>query len=138
MGLPVTGEVSVAADPKFIPMGAPIFLSMDRAEPNGIWIAQDTGGAIKGPNRVDTFWGAGTEALAIPGGMSARGDAWLLVPTGTYARLMQAKGTPSYKHRGAGGPATPPSGPQSDPWNAAAHTCSQHIANTNTARTPEE
>src|SRR3546814_2221717 len=26
MGLPVTGEVSVAADPKFIPMGAPIFL----------------------------------------------------------------------------------------------------------------
>src|SRR3546814_19099831 len=61
MGLPVTGEVSVAADPKFIPMGAPIFLSMDRAEPNGIWIAQDTGGAIKGPNRVDTFWGAGAE-----------------------------------------------------------------------------
>src|SRR3546814_16179102 len=81
---PVTVEVSCSGDPKFIPMGAPIFLSMARAEPNGIWIAQDTGGAVKGHNRVDTFWGAGTEARAIAGGMSARGGAWLLVPQGTY------------------------------------------------------
>src|SRR3546814_2471975 len=94
MGLPVTGEVSVAADPKFIPMGAPISLSMDRAEPNGIWIAQDTGGAIKGPNRVDTFWGAGADARAIEGGWLARGRGWLMVPKGTDARLMQANGTP--------------------------------------------
>src|SRR3546814_18255564 len=103
MGLPVTGEVSVAAVPKFIPMGAPIFLSMDRAEPNGIWIAQDTGGAIKGPNRVDTFWGAGAKERAIGGGMSARGGAWLRETTGTYARLMQAHGTPTSKPNESGG-----------------------------------
>ena len=31
-------------------------------EANGLWVAQDTGGAIKGANRVDTFWGAGAAA----------------------------------------------------------------------------
>lgn len=90
MGLPVTGRASVAADPKFVPLGAPVFLQLDRAEPNGLWIAQDTGGAIKGANRFDTFWGAGAEARAIAGGMSARGTALLLLPKGSYARLMQA------------------------------------------------
>lgn len=87
LGLPVTAEASVAADPRYIPLGAPILLSMDRAEPNGIWIAQDTGGAIKGPNRVDTFWGAGERARAIAGGMAAWGSALLLLPIGTVARI---------------------------------------------------
>ncbi|MES1985620.1 MAG: MltA domain-containing protein [Pseudomonadota bacterium] len=87
LGLPVTAEASVAADPRYIPLGAPILLSMDRAEPNGIWIAQDTGGAIKGPNRVDTFWGAGERARAIAGGMAAWGSALLLLPIGTVARV---------------------------------------------------
>ncbi|WP_213979813.1 murein transglycosylase A [Sphingomonas sp. dw_22] len=87
MGHPVTGWVSAAADPKFVPLGAPVFLSMDRTDATGLWIAQDTGGAIKGPNRIDTFWGAGEDARAIAGGMSARGTAWLLLPKGTLARL---------------------------------------------------
>ena len=34
-------------------------LDTDRADVNGLWVAQDTGGAIKGPNRFDSFWGAG-------------------------------------------------------------------------------
>jgi membrane-bound lytic murein transglycosylase A len=87
LGLPVTGQVSAAVDPKFVPLGAPVFLSMDRAEANGLWIAQDTGGAIKGPNRVDTFWGAGDDARAIAGGMNSRGTAWLLLPVGTLSKL---------------------------------------------------
>ncbi|WP_419825961.1 murein transglycosylase A [Sphingomonas sp.] len=87
LGVPVIGHVSVAADPKFVPLGAPIWLSADRTEAAGLWIAQDTGGAIKGPNRVDTFWGAGAEAERIAGGMSARGLAYLLLPQGTVARL---------------------------------------------------
>jgi membrane-bound lytic murein transglycosylase A len=87
MGHPVTGQASVATDPKFVPLGAPVFLSMDRQDANGLWIAQDTGGAIKGTNRFDTFWGAGDEARAIAGGMAARGTAWLLLPKGTLARL---------------------------------------------------
>ncbi len=87
MGYAVTPRVTVAADPDFVPLGAPIWVSLDRAEPNGIWVAQDTGGAIKGANRFDTFWGAGEEARAIAGGMSARGSALVLIPKASAARL---------------------------------------------------
>ncbi len=87
LGVPVTALATVATDPKFVPLGAPVFLSMDRQDANGLWVAQDTGGAIKGSNRFDTFWGAGDDARAIAGGMAARGTAWLLLPKGTLARL---------------------------------------------------
>jgi membrane-bound lytic murein transglycosylase A len=86
LGLPVTPRGSVAADPKFVPLGAPVFLDLDRPEASGLWIAQDTGGAIRGSNRFDTFWGAGEEAAVIAGGMQGRGRAWLLLPKGVAAR----------------------------------------------------
>jgi membrane-bound lytic murein transglycosylase A len=89
MGYPVTGRVSVAADPAFVPLGAPVILQLDRTEANGLWVAQDTGGAIKGPNRFDSFWGAGEEARTIAGGMSGRGKAWLLIPPAAAARLVE-------------------------------------------------
>ncbi len=91
LGIPVTAQATVATDPKFVPLGAPVFLSMDRQDANGLWIAQDTGGAIKGSNRFDTFWGAGDDARAIAGGMAARGTAWLLLPKGTLERLGAAR-----------------------------------------------
>jgi membrane-bound lytic murein transglycosylase A len=87
LNVEVIARTSVAADPMFTPLGAPVFLLMDRAEPNGLWVAQDTGGAIKGANRFDTFWGAGAEAERLAGGMSARGTAFLLLPIGTIARI---------------------------------------------------
>ncbi|RHW16298.1 hypothetical protein D1610_16475 [Sphingomonas gilva] len=99
MGLPVVGRASVATDPKFVPLGAPVFLSMDREDATGLWVAHDVGGAIKGSNRFDTFWGAGEEARAIAGGMSARGTAWVLLPKGALARLTA---------EGAGGAAARP------------------------------
>lgn len=86
LGLPVTPRGTVAADPHFVPLGAPVFLAVDRPEARGLWVAQDTGGAIKGANRFDTFWGAGEEAARIAGGMAARGQSWLLLPAGTLAR----------------------------------------------------
>jgi membrane-bound lytic murein transglycosylase A len=82
LNVPVTPHATVAADPNFVPLGAPVFLKMDRPEASGIWVAQDTGGAIKGPNRFDTFWGAGPEAVAIAGGMSSSGEALILLPKG--------------------------------------------------------
>ncbi len=88
LGLPVTGRSTVAVDPLFVPYGAPVFLTLDRPEANGLWVAQDTGGAIKGPNRFDTFWGAGAEATAIAGGMSASGEALILLPRGVAARAL--------------------------------------------------
>ena len=89
----VRRQASVATDPMFTPLGAPVFLSMDRAEASGLWVAQDIGGAIKGANRFDTFWGAGDEAARIAGGMSAHGTAYVLVPKGTLARLAADRGT---------------------------------------------
>jgi membrane-bound lytic murein transglycosylase A len=59
---------------------------MDRPETNGFWVAQDVGGAIKGANRFDTFWGGGPQATATAGGMSASGQALILLPKGTAAR----------------------------------------------------
>jgi membrane-bound lytic murein transglycosylase A len=86
LGRPLTPRASAAADPRFIPLGAPIVLAADRPEAKGLWIAQDTGGAIKGANRIDTFWGAGDEAASIAGGMTARGSAWILLPKGLLDR----------------------------------------------------
>lgn len=88
LGLPLSARATVAVDPKFVPLGAPIFLMMDRPEANGLWIAQDVGGAIKGANRVDTFWGDGPDASTIAGGMSASGEALLLLPKGVAARAL--------------------------------------------------
>lgn len=87
LGLPVTGRGSVAADPKFVPLGAPVFLELDRPEASGLWVAQDTGGAIRGANRFDTFWGAGEDAARIAGGMQGRGRALILLPRSAAARL---------------------------------------------------
>jgi membrane-bound lytic murein transglycosylase A len=87
LGVPVRRESSVAADPAFVPLGAPVWLDLDRPEASGMWIAQDTGGAIKGPNRFDTFWGAGEDARRIAGGMSGRGRAYVLIPRASAARL---------------------------------------------------
>jgi len=87
LGVPVRPQTSVAADPAFVPLGAPVLIDADRPEVDGLWVAQDVGGAIKGANRFDSFWGAGEQAQAVAGGMSARGQALVLVPKGTVARL---------------------------------------------------
>ncbi len=103
LGVPVRAHVSLAADPLFVPLGAPVFISIDRpaapapttsAAPanaptvTGLWVAQDTGGAIKGANRFDSFWGSGPDARLTAGGMASRGSAWVLLPKGTLSRLM--------------------------------------------------
>jgi membrane-bound lytic murein transglycosylase A len=88
LNVPVTGHATVAADPKFVPLGAPVYLAVDRPEAYGLWVAQDTGGAIKGPNRFDTFWGSGPDATRIAGGMAANGIAYILLPKGAAARAL--------------------------------------------------
>ncbi len=86
--VPVSPRATVAADPNFVPLGAPVFLALDRPEAYGFWVAQDTGGAIKGANRFDTYWGHGAEATSIAGGMAANGVAWVLVPKGSAYRAV--------------------------------------------------
>lgn len=84
LGVPILAEHSLAVDPKFVPLGAPVFLST--TEPNStkplkrFMMAQDTGGAIKGGVRADFFWGAGVEAGAKAGAMKQAGRIWVLLP----------------------------------------------------------
>lgn len=87
LGVPVTAQASMAVDPHFVPLGAPVFLKTQIANANGLWVAQDTGGAIKGANRFDTFWGAGRTAREIAGSLIARGVAYVLLPKASMARL---------------------------------------------------
>lgn len=87
LSVPVRRKVSVAADPAYVPLGAPVWLDLDRREANGLWVAQDTGGAIKGANRFDTFWGAGSDARQTAGGMSGRGQALIFLPRGVLSRI---------------------------------------------------
>ena len=95
LGLPVTTGVSIAADPRFVPLGAPVLLTgMDNPVADGLWIAQDTGGAIRGANRFDTFWGAGAEAAATAGGMQARGRSYLLLPRGALEKIRSRNAPP--------------------------------------------
>lgn len=94
MGLPVTTRGTVATDPSFEPLGAPVFLDLDADYADGLWVAQDTGGAIKGANRFDTFWGAGAAAKSTAGGLSAQGSALILLPKGVAARLVGQNAAP--------------------------------------------
>jgi membrane-bound lytic murein transglycosylase A len=87
LSVPVTPRVTLAVDPAFVPLGAPVFLTTDRPDVGGLWVAQDTGGAIKGANRFDSFWGAGADARHIAGGMSAHGHALILLPRGVLSRI---------------------------------------------------
>jgi membrane-bound lytic murein transglycosylase A len=46
-------------------------------------MAQDTGGAIRGPLRADFFWGFGDEAGGRAGRMRQQGQLWVLWPNGS-------------------------------------------------------
>jgi membrane-bound lytic murein transglycosylase A len=43
-------------------------------------VAQDTGGAIRGPVRADLFWGHGADAAERAGRMRQDGELYLLLP----------------------------------------------------------
>jgi membrane-bound lytic murein transglycosylase A len=91
MGVAVSPRVSVAADPAFIPLGAPVLvettLTRTGAPFTALMVAQDTGGAIKGANRIDLFLGAGAEAAADAGAQSAPASLAILIPRDAARRL---------------------------------------------------
>jgi membrane-bound lytic murein transglycosylase A len=84
LGVPLTGGRSIAVDPRFIPLGAPVFLATTQPNSplplNRLVMAQDTGGAIRGGVRADFFWGFGNEAGELAGRMKQRGRMWVLLP----------------------------------------------------------
>lgn len=86
LGVPLTAGRSIAVDPRHIPLGAPVYLATTM--PNSdvplakLMLAQDTGGAIRGPVRADFFWGFGAEAGTQAGKMRQQGRMWVLLPRG--------------------------------------------------------
>ncbi|MBW8329729.1 MAG: murein transglycosylase A, partial [Thiobacillus sp.] len=84
LGVPLTGGRSIAIDPRFIPLGAPVFLATTQPNSpqpmNRLVMAQDTGGAIRGGVRADFFWGFGDAAGELAGRMKQRGRMWVLLP----------------------------------------------------------
>ena len=94
-GVALTPGVSLAVDPKWVPYGTPVWLStsvpneeLKNNQPfNRLMVAQDTGGAIRGTVRGDTYWGSGKKATYIANHMQAQGRYWLLLPQHIAAAL---------------------------------------------------
>jgi len=84
LGVPLTGQRSVAVDPNFIALGTPVFISTTHPASNEsmqrLTMAQDTGSAIKGANRIDYYWGFGTGSGEAAGKTKQRVSVWLLLP----------------------------------------------------------
>jgi membrane-bound lytic murein transglycosylase A len=91
LGVPLTPARSIATDARVFPPAALAFVRTERPRrlPDGRvgWspvsrfvLNQDTGGAIRGPGRVDVFWGRGAEAELAASEMRQLGDLYFLVP----------------------------------------------------------
>ena len=81
MGRSITAMRSVAIDPAFVPLGAPVWIEKDGADPMyRLMVAQDTGGAIKGAQRADIFFGTGRGAGRTAGKIKDGGRLVVLLP----------------------------------------------------------
>jgi membrane-bound lytic murein transglycosylase A len=84
LGVPLAAGRAIAVDPRFLPLGAPLFLAttdpLSNAHLQRLVLAQDTGGAIRGALRADFFWGLGDDAGRNAGRMNQTVRMWLLWP----------------------------------------------------------
>jgi membrane-bound lytic murein transglycosylase A len=90
LDIPVTAGRTIASDLDLFPKGA---LALIRTRKPVIdsgavvsWLPfsrfvlnQDTGGAIKGPGRIDLFCGSGEEAAAVAGSLKETGELLFLI-----------------------------------------------------------
>lgn len=89
LGVPLLPLANIAADPETLPLGAPVWLETEvEGTPfRRLLIAADTGGAIRGPNRFDIFFGPGAEAARKAGALAAPVQAVILLPEAAAQRL---------------------------------------------------
>ncbi|WP_425044996.1 murein transglycosylase A [Primorskyibacter sp. S87] len=72
---------SIAVDPAFVPLGAPVWIEKDgMGKMRRLMIAQDTGSAIKGAQRADIFFGTGDAAGEAAGRLRDPGRMVVLLP----------------------------------------------------------
>ncbi|KTD26286.1 murein transglycosylase A [Legionella israelensis] len=94
-GVALTPGYSLAVDRKWVPLGTPIWLNTTSPGTQSdsenrlqrLMIAQDVGGAIRGPVRGDVYWGAGKKATNVAGRMKNKGYYWLLLPRSVVNQL---------------------------------------------------
>ncbi|AIF81224.1 membrane-bound lytic murein transglycosylase A [endosymbiont of Acanthamoeba sp. UWC8] len=87
-GVPLTSERSIAIDARLYPYGAPVWVETTTPKTtnfpsfdyNRLFIAQDTGGAIKGAIRADIFYGRGKVAEELAGYMNNKGSYYIMFP----------------------------------------------------------
>lgn len=84
-GIPLTPLRSLAVDHSLIPYGVPFWIDVDHPDEDAsklqrMMVAQDTGGAIRGPVRGDVFWGYGPKAEDLAGRMKSEGRYWAILP----------------------------------------------------------
>jgi membrane-bound lytic murein transglycosylase A len=105
LGTPAIGLRTIATDAKFFPKGAvvileftrPVFQSTTGAQVSSwektsqFMIDQDVGGAIKGPDRVDLFWGRGDEAKRSAGVIRQTGRLLYLAPKTDFLRELKER-----------------------------------------------
>jgi membrane-bound lytic murein transglycosylase A len=86
--VPLTPRRSLAVDRRYYALGLPVWIDIDttalkfdgeETSLRILTIAQDTGGAIRGPQRGDYFLGFGDEAGEIAGRMRAEGRFFALI-----------------------------------------------------------
>lgn len=92
MNRSVTALRSIAVDPAHVPLGAPVWVEKDGADPmRRLMVAQDTGSAIKGAQRADIFFGTGPRAGRRAGRLRDPGRMVVLMPIQrAYAMLPES------------------------------------------------
>jgi membrane-bound lytic murein transglycosylase A len=90
-GVALTPGRSVAVDRSFLALGVPLWIdTSDPVAASGrtqrLFVAQDTGGAIRGPVRADLFFGYGADAADHAGVLKGHGSLWLLLPKAAASR----------------------------------------------------
>ncbi|MEL6258289.1 MAG: MltA domain-containing protein [Pseudomonadota bacterium] len=91
LGVPLTPFGSIAVDPQYHALGLPMYAATSAPGLGGTWsgvvVAQDTGGAIKGPVRGDLYFGTGVDAGRRATTLNAPGRLWVFLPRIVANRL---------------------------------------------------
>jgi membrane-bound lytic murein transglycosylase A len=84
----VTAGRTIAVDPDFVPLGAPVWIEKGGQDPiDRLMVAQDTGSAIKGAQRADIFFGTGHAAGQAAGRVKDGGRMVTLFPLSVAEQL---------------------------------------------------
>ncbi|MGO2512887.1 murein transglycosylase A [Marinomonas polaris] len=97
--VPLTPLYSAAVDPKVIPLGSILLAQVPKLDTYGnlvghefrLLLAQDKGGAIKGPGHIDWYQGIGEEAHFHAGQLKHFGKVWLLLPQNPTPKILIAQ-----------------------------------------------